>query len=41
MEKYVSPEMEIIEIEAEDIVRTSDTSDNTGSFDGEWAPIPW
>lgn len=39
MEKYVCPEMEIIEIDDRDVIATS--NGNTGSFDGEWAPIPW
>jgi len=36
MAKYDRPEMEILTIDAEDIVVTSD---NTGEFDGEWVTI--
>ena len=34
MEKYIKPEMEIIEFEAEDIITTSDISLNPGGGSG-------
>lgn len=37
MKKYIAPDMEVVELLADDILTGSD--DKTGGFDGPWVPI--
>ena len=39
---FEKPEVTVIVFTGEDVITTSNSgSGNTGSFDGEWVPIPW